>query len=508
MVENKEEKEGISLKEERIRRILQAYYSRQDIRKAIADFSKNREVVPRYFEGFGKRPDTIEYESDILELVKRGATSFHCSEELWRDPLSLSTDLSQEQLGELRIGWDLLIDVDSKYIDYSKIYAEILIDVLRKNGIKNLGIKFSGSKGFHIIVPWKAFPEQMSGKETRLMFPEWPRLICQYLNSQIAIKLRDRVGDMGGTGGSLEMHCLSCASPSQTTYKIILKCPACRTQSESLAEIIKRKRKLRCPNCDIEMTEVRKIPIELCPSCNKTSDKFPNNFKERVKTQHIDADLVLVSSRHLFRAPYSLHEKTSLASVVLDPDKIKDFNITDADPFKVKTRSFIPTSAPGEASFLLTNALEFHPPEKNESQGSEKAKSFLGKKKFKDITINLTTDLYPPVIVTILKGMEKDGRKRALFILLNFFRSLKVSEEEITKIINDWNKKNYEPLKSGYINAQLFWYFKHQPKLPPNYDKSYYKDLGIPPTQAEIKAKNPVSYVIRKSFSINKYKST
>ena len=44
-----------SFKEKRIRDITLVYYSREDIRKAMFQFSKNRECIPRYFEGFGKR---------------------------------------------------------------------------------------------------------------------------------------------------------------------------------------------------------------------------------------------------------------------------------------------------------------------------------------------------------------------------------------------------------------------------------------------------------------------
>src|SRR3989338_2653207 len=157
------EQEPISIKEERIRKIAYFYYSRPDVRKAMFEFSKNRECVPRYFEGFGKRPDVFHYDSDILGFAKSGATSFHCSEELWNDALNLSTESTPEEQKKIRTGWDLLIDVDSKYLDYSKIYAEVLIDVLRSVGIKNIGIKFSGSRGFHFIIPWKAFPEEMSG---------------------------------------------------------------------------------------------------------------------------------------------------------------------------------------------------------------------------------------------------------------------------------------------------------------------------------------------------------
>ena len=134
-----------SLREQRIRKIIQLYYSRPEIQKAIFEFSKNREIATRYFEGFGKRPDSFQYIGDIFELVKRGATSFHCSEELWNDPMKISTDMNEKQLDELRSGWSLLLDIDSKYIDYSKILAKEIIRLLKFHGVKNVGVKFSGS---------------------------------------------------------------------------------------------------------------------------------------------------------------------------------------------------------------------------------------------------------------------------------------------------------------------------------------------------------------------------
>jgi DNA primase catalytic subunit len=34
--------------------------------------------------------------------------------------------------------------------------------------MKNIGIKFSGSKGFHILIPWKAFPEEINGEKSKM----------------------------------------------------------------------------------------------------------------------------------------------------------------------------------------------------------------------------------------------------------------------------------------------------------------------------------------------------
>ena len=182
-----------SFKEQRIKEMAFAYYSIPEVRKAIFEFSQNRECIPRYYEVFGKRPDTFNYESDILEQVKKGATSFHCSEELWQDPLEISNELSEQEVNDLRIGWELLLDIDSKYREYSKICAQLLIELLEFHGIRKIGVKFSGSKGFHILVPWKAFPKEIYGQKTKNMFPEWPRIICQYLTEIIQPKLEEKI---------------------------------------------------------------------------------------------------------------------------------------------------------------------------------------------------------------------------------------------------------------------------------------------------------------------------
>lgn len=518
-----EEQPKISEKEQRIRNIAMLYYSRQDVRKYLLEFSKNRECVPRYFEGFGTRPDTFQYDSDILELAKRGATSFHCSEELWQDPLLLSTSMKESEIKQNRIGWDLLIDVDSKYFDYSKAYAEVLIEVLKAHGVKHIGVKFSGSKGLHVIIPNKAFPQELSGKKTCEMFPEWPRLICKYLSSKVAEKLKNKILDLGISNETqdkqLEYYCLKCNETAEKKLQVSVKCPKCKTKMQFSSDAFHSKRVIRCSICSFELTSIIKKAFEseipengsdkqeffICSKCQKDSIKNRDNFKQRIASKHIDADLVLVSPRHLFRMPYSLHEKTALASVVINSDKIHEFNMQDANPLRVQVRDFIPDSEEGEALHLLREALDFKPRE--EQNQSSVSTTNLGEKKFADIIIqNLTPDLYPPSIKKILEGAMDDGKKRALFILLSFFFSLKLSQEQISSIIAEWNAKNKEPLRDGYIKAQLSWYSKNKGKLPPNFDKSYYRDIGIIPTPDEIRTKNPVSYVIKKYLSGRGYK--
>jgi len=519
-----------SVQERRIREITLVYYSREDVRKAMFNFSKNRECVPRYFESFGKRPDNFQYENDILEFVKKGATSFHCSEELWQDPLEISTELSKEELDNLRIGFDLLLDVDSPYLEYSKIYTELLIDALRFHGVKNFNVKYSGNKGFHIIIPWKAFPEEIYGQKTKNMFPELPKIICQYLSELIKPKLEEKIlKDIDSkelikkTGEKEEdlfvMECNNCKRPSKKKYLISWLCPFCKNEITTMEGLYNNRRKPKCPECRKELIEKSRKEIFVCDFCNLNSEKNKENFgiikkigmlgdivsKDRYRSEkHIDADLVLVAPRHLFRMPLSLHEKTALSSIVVDKDKIKEFQITDANPFKIKIKDFYPSAQPGEARNLLLQALDWKEQNKQKENSIKKFQATEMEKlkpDYKQVSIpKPTEELYPPCIKLVMKGI-KDGRKRALFLLINFFKSLGINEQELEKRIYEWNEKNPRALKKGYIQGQLSWHKRNKSVLPPNCDKPNYRDIGIcePDELCKI-IKNPVSYSFKKYF--------
>ncbi len=423
----------ISFKEQRIRGITNLYYSRPEIQKAIFNFSKNREISPRYFEGFGKRPDSLQYKRDIFELVKKGATSLHCSEELWDEPLNIFTGMSEEQANDLRIGWDFIIDIDSKYIDYSKIMAVQIIKFLNFHKVKNIGIKFSGSKGFHLIIPWKAFPKKIGEKQTKDMFPEWPKIVLNYISEKIKPFL---------------------------------------------------------------INEITKLTI---------SNKYVKDFEA---PKEVMPDLILMSSRHLFRMPYSLHEKTALASIVLEPtpEMILNFQLKDADPLKLSAKNvkdFTPPSEEGEAKELLVQALDWNReniPEEKEFSGTN-----FQKKNFQPVRIEQLSDKnFPPCVKNILKGIS-DGKKRAIFVLINLFRSVGLEREEVERRIYEWNKKNNPALLGGYIKSQINWSFRNSRGsiMPPNC-KEFYQGIAVcQPDDFCKKIKNPVSYVTRKSFYEN-----
>ncbi len=481
-------------KERKINLIALSYYSRKDIQEEIFKFCNHRETVPNFnMEFFGKRPDVLDYPSDLVSLAKKGATSFHCSEEIWTDPLKIDTNMTPGQYNEIRSGWDFLIDIDSKYLDYSKIAADLIIKALKYNGVKNFGIKFSGSKGFHLIVPWSSFPEEVNGIKTREMFPDWPRAIAGYIDSLIQDKLNEEILRMTKPNEKVEFEMIYTPTGEIAIQDNITEyeCSHCHSHMVSMVPVKSKRKIMRCNVCNSAMLKVKEEPAFFANN-KDNSKKSPKNFEKKLKTSSLidSVDIILVAPRHLFRAPYSLHEKTALCSAVLIPEEIKDFVPSDADPLKIKIRSFYPLSEKEEARKLLLNSLDWV------EKKQEKTKKYDGGEI--DLSgVKITDNMFPPTILKILDGIKSDGRKRALGILVSFFSFLNLPKDYIEEKIDTWNKKNYVPLKEGYIRAQIEWALKNK-RLPPNYDKPVYKELGILLKTEGFK--NPINFTVREVF--------
>ncbi len=498
-----------SFKEKRVRNITSLYYSRQDVQENIFNFSKNREICPRYFEGFGKRPDSFQYKGDVLELVKKGATSFHCSEEIWEDPMNIITGMDEQQSNELRTGWDLVIDIDCKWFDYSKLAAKSIIKTLNQNGIKNIGLKFSGSKGFHIIVPWKAFPKQIGGEDTKNLFPEIPRKIVAYLRSESQKLMKESLPEdfekqFKGIKIKKGIQCLNCKEIANTYEQAEFYCNFCNRGEQK--KIYSAEKKFFCPECKRELEVQNKEQISECQKCRINSKQNPNNFSQSIQTDLFDLmglDIILVSSRHLFRMPYSLHEKTALVSMVVDQNEIDSFEPPQANPMKIQVKNFMPEAEEEEAKELVMRALDWN--KENKINQGENEEKITGKfANYKPIKLNnLSEENFPPCVKSILKGVS-DGKKRSLFILINLFRSVGMEKEELEKRIYSWNNKNKPKLKEGYIKSQLSWAYRKKPIMPPNC-KEFYQGIGIClPDNTCNMIKNPVNYVVRKNFIMNK----
>ena len=412
------------------------FYKRRDIQDAMIQHAKGKEVGMCFGDGYGKRPDVITYPRDILELALKGVTSFHTSEEIWENPLSLGGNLSRKDLDELREGWDLILDIDCKIMEYSRICADLVIKFLKYCGVTDISAKFSGNKGFHIGVPFESFPKNVGEKLTKDMFPEAPKKIALYITHHIEEELAKQIIAFEGNDiGKVKEK----VGDDIVTY-------GTNDDGDNIAYL------------DIE--------------------KF------------LEIDTVLISSRHLYRMPYSLHEKSGLASLPIDPSRVLEFEKPMAHPDKILTPmfTFLNRNVEESGRNLLMQALDFE----------VKAQDEVEVKEYRELVIEspITQEFFPPCIKTILEGVD-DGKKRAVFILMNFLGKIGWSKEEVTSYLFSWNKQNPDPLRDNYIYGQLN-HFKPREKLPPNCDNEGYA-LGIgvcKPDGMCKKIKNPVNYTI------------
>jgi len=417
------------------------YYSRPEIAKEITRLASSRETICQYgLNKVGKRPDIIEMPGDVVKLARQGATSFHTSEEIWDDPLKLSSESTAKEMDALRAGWDLVIDIDSPNVKYGKIAAKLILQAFEYHGLKNASLKFSGNKGFHIGVPFKAMPKSIRGEPIDTLFPDAPRVVAEYLQefirSSLSEAILNRIGDM--------------------------------------AQIVKDSGKSKEELMTEVAGELQFDPYKI-----------------------IELDTILIAPRHLFRMPYSLHEKSWLASVVLALEELDNFDRDkDANPLHadaVRDWFLNPERVKeGEATQFVVQAFDWQKrEEKSEDDGAIRKIEFDGE---------IGSEAFPPCIKHILQGLE-DGRKRALFVLANFFKCLNWSFDKIKFQLEEWNKKNKPPLKTGYLKSQLGWHRVHERKVPPpNCDNAgYYKDIGVCRPDSLCKdAKNPLSYVARR----------
>jgi DNA primase large subunit len=416
------------------------FYSREDVQDAILFLAKDREVAVRFPNlSYGKRPDILQYRLDILELAKQGALTFDVSEERWRNPLHLAPGMRRTELDSLRQGWDLLLDIDSNNLEISKLAADLVIKALEYYDVP-VTVKFSGRAGFHIAVPYESFPDAIEGKETRTLFPEAARIVAAY----IADMIKDQ---------------LSAAILQK--YKIEQLQELSGKKFEELVEQDKNEKKLN--------------PFSL-----------------------VDIDTILISSRHLFRSVYSINQKTGLVSIPVDKKKILQFNKGSAAMDKVEVDKIpfldISNAESNQAKQLFVQAYDWA----KQAKVKEEEQQELSKSEEVEVPAEAIDEKYfPPCIKHILEGLE-DGRKRAMFILINFLVCCGWSYDQIEKRLLEWNECNKEPLSQTILLSQLrYSRQKNKKVLPPNCDnKTYLLDIrACNPDALCRRVKNPVNYV-------------
>lgn len=415
------------------------WYSREAVQKAIVEVASNREVTCVFGDSsFGKRPDVIRYPADILQAVSQGTIAFHASVEKWGQPMKLDVGMTKQDLDNLRIGWDIFIDPDVNDFEIAKMTTSQIVEALKDHGVSNYFVKFSGGKGFHIGIPFESLPEKINFQPTSKQYPEMLQKIIEYIKWYVKDLLKEEI--------------LALDTPVNISQRI----------GKPLKDI--------------------------------TNEEGIDPFKI--------VSMDIFSSRHLFRLPYSLHEKNMLVSLPLKPENIKKFEKEQALPEKVKIEEkfLIPKTRLHDAEALAIEALDWSTRYKVE----EKVEIPI-QKKFEKVKF-MQEQLFPPCITQILQGLP-DGKKRSVFILVNFLKNMGWDLEKIEKRLIEWNEKNYPPLRTNYLRTQLRWHFRQDRNLlPPNCDNvNFYQDMKVCNPDSICKAgteriviKNPVNYPFRK----------
>ena len=295
-------------------RLVFDYYSREDVQNALVDAARDREVAGIFKNGsFGQRPNVLIYPTDIVNMVKSGTVSFHGSVERWDNPMSLRVGMTKDDLDELRKGFELIIDPDVKSFEFAKIVTKVFLDELKSSGIKNIGVKYTGGKSFHIAVPFESFPENVDYKPVKMQYPSIPQMITSYLKERVKHKVADAI----------------------LRYE------------PDISEIAKK--------------------INLEPQ-QLISD-------EGLDVYRIVTEVGLFTSRHMFRLPYSLHESSLLVSLPIKISDIDKFEKTDAAPENVSVKEkFLGNASKDndEMESLITEAMDWHSAKAKEEEVKKK----------------------------------------------------------------------------------------------------------------------------------------
>ena len=407
------------------------YYSDKNLQNILWEFGRNREVAARAIDGsYFKRPSVFMYPADIMGQVMRGAASFHSSVERWTNALLID----EHNQNGLRIGFDWIIDIDSALgIEEAKIAACLVRDFLEIYEVDYI-VKFSGRRGFHFCIFWENFPEAIDYKETRVLYPELPKLLANFLRDNIKNELWRKLVEYKGSVKALT---------------------------------------------------------------GEDNPKDTNPFR----LIEVEKDW---SNRHLFRMPYSIHEKTGKASVLIAPRELEKFKVEMAEIGNFKFREITPEGNKRGGERLISDAF-FWNSQKNPPKEPDKNKQ---KREFISFKDKIMRDNFPPCIEQILTGI-KDGRKRSIFTIIAFLRSCNWTWAEVEETVLDWGKRM--GMREGFVKAQIMWHKKQQKNvMPPNcMSGMFYKDIAIcKPLPLCDKIKNPVNFAIIKAGKDKSKKKT
>jgi len=167
-----------------------AWYEEPDIQRAVLVQLAGREVWVNAENYASPRPRVVRSPVELLSLIPRNrASSVYGSVESFRDPALLGA----ERLETLRSGWDFVLDIDSSQgIEEAKHCTEAILRLLVSYDIRSARVKFSGRRGFHIMIDGEAFDCFRTKAEFIQAYPTVPLQVARFIIA--ALKPSDRKG--------------------------------------------------------------------------------------------------------------------------------------------------------------------------------------------------------------------------------------------------------------------------------------------------------------------------
>jgi len=388
------------------------FEQKEEILNFLEKYCENREVGIRKGDYFQRN---IFFSREILEELfeKKSIFSVHNSIEYYP-----SFDFENPNF------FDFIIDVDLS-LPLSIMFTKKLVDFFQEREIFPI-IKYSGNKGFHIILPKIPVDER---------YPDFYRFVINSITKKVGYELAKELLEKIEN----EFHLL-----------------------KSFLEYF---------NINIKNRSFRN-PKELI---EKNKDKFIFN-----------ADAIVISRRHLIRSPFSINEKSKNNFSGYLISAFTSYELLDELEEKVYKEIYIRKRIMEEYNMnkinikenikIFEEQLELYDIDIVRKFFSKYYDKYLVHKKIeeeknrkkngkKSIFIKRNKLTIPKSLKKILDIGVKDGRKRSIFILATFFSNNDGKEiipyEEFERMIIEWNQKNEPPLKEKELNTILKYIRKY-----------------------------------------------
>ncbi|MEM3891816.1 MAG: DNA primase noncatalytic subunit PriX [Nitrososphaerales archaeon] len=154
------------------------YYQRPEVLEALACQCRSREVFLKGVGYVSSRPLKAEGLSELAALLKQHMFAepygVFASIERFENPLEYAS----------RIGWDFCIDFDADSLDQAKKCLLSTVGVLQVFGVSTYRVKYSGRRGFHLIIDGEAFNLFTQEGFVR-SYPQLPNYICEFIEASL-----------------------------------------------------------------------------------------------------------------------------------------------------------------------------------------------------------------------------------------------------------------------------------------------------------------------------------